>query len=131
MFIDSSAIVAVMTTEDDELQFVERMALADKRVINSAVYWEVAVNLAKKRGLTVANAKLDLNDFLSRLDIEIVSIPPEAASVAVDAYDRFGKGRHPAALNFGDCLSYASAKVLNQPLLFKGNDFALTDLTVV
>ncbi len=131
MFIDSSAIVAVMTLEDDAVMLLEHMMHARSKMINAAVFWEVTVNLAKKRRLTINEAKQELGDFLTKFDIDIVAIPPEAGFVAVDAYDRFGKGRHPAALNFGDCLSYACAKVTKQPLLFKGDDFTLTDAVVV
>jgi ribonuclease VapC len=131
MFIDSSAIVAVMTLEDDAVALLEHMMRAQSKMINAAVFWEVTVNLAKKRRLTISEANHELRDFLDKFDIEIAAIPPEAGFAAVEAYDRFGKGRHPASLNFGDCLSYACAKVLKQPLLFKGDDFAQTDVVAV
>jgi len=66
--------------------------------------------------------------YLDLAGIEILAVPPEAEAGALDAYDRFGKGRHPAGLNFGDCFAYACARAHGVPLLYKGNDFPLTDI---
>ncbi|MCY0096193.1 type II toxin-antitoxin system VapC family toxin [Hoeflea ulvae] len=131
MFIDSSALVAVMTEENDAVMLLEQMGDADARFVSAAVVWEVVVNLAKKRSLAIPTALAELQDFLKEFDIQIAPITQDAGFVALDAFDRFGKGRHPASLNFGDCLSYGCAKVLDQPLLFKGNDFILTDVIAV
>ena len=69
-----------------------------------------------------------LNGFLRKMDVEVIPFTAEHYEAAVDAFERFGKGRHPAALNFGDCLSYAAAHLSGLPLLYTGNDFARTDL---
>lgn len=131
MFVDSSALIAVMTKEADAIPLAEQMRNAETRVVSAAVVWEVVINLAKKRNLSLQRAQTELNDFLTAFEIRIAPIPPEAGFAAIDAFDRFGKGRHPASLNFGDCLSYGCAKVLKLPLLFKGNDFELTDVNAV
>ncbi len=74
-------------------------------------------------------AKLqDLRDFCARSEVEIVAFGPEHLDLAIDAFRRYGKGRHPAGLNFGDCFSYALAKATGEPLLFKGDDFSQTDI---
>ncbi|MBU4527254.1 MAG: type II toxin-antitoxin system VapC family toxin [Hoeflea sp.] len=131
MFIDASALIAVMTEEDDAATLFMRMDDADVRVVSAAVVWEVIVNLARNPDLSIQSARYELKIFLEEFDIQIVPIPPEAGFAAVDAFERFGKGRHPASLNFGDCLSYGCAKALSLPLLFKGNDFGLTDVNTV
>lgn len=69
-----------------------------------------------------------MNDYLALVGIEVVGVPPEAGAVAVQAFDTYGKGRHPAALNFGDCFAYACARHHGLPLMFKGSDFPLTDI---
>lgn len=131
MFIDSSALVAVMTEEADAIPLLAHMAAAGSRCVSAVVVWEVVVNLAKKRNLAIPAAQAELQDFLTEFDIQIVPVTAEAGFAALDAFDRFGKGRHPASLNFGDCLSYGCAKVLDQPLLYKGHDFELTDVNAV
>lgn len=131
MFIDSSALVAVMTEETDAITLLEQMKEAETCVVSAAVVWEVVVNLARKRNLSLKRAQSELQDFLDEFEIRIAPIPPEAGFAALEAFDRFGKGRHPASLNFGDCLSYGCAKVLNLPLLFKGRDFEQTDINSV
>ncbi|MDP3525968.1 MAG: type II toxin-antitoxin system VapC family toxin, partial [Hoeflea sp.] len=122
---------AVMTEEDEAATLFMRMNEADVRVVSAAVVWEVIVNRARNPDLSIQGARDELKIFLEEFDIQIVPIPPEAGFAAVDAFERFGKGRHPASLNFGDCLSYGCAKALDLPLLFKGNDFALTDVNDV
>ncbi|OCW59134.1 type II toxin-antitoxin system VapC family toxin [Hoeflea olei] len=128
MFIDASALIAVMTEEDDAATLFMRMNDADVRLVSAAVVWEVVANLARNPSLSVQGARDELKLFLAEFDIQIVPIPPEAGFAALDAFERFGKGRHPASLNFGDCLSYGCAKAFGLPLLCKGNDFGLTDV---
>ena len=80
------------------------------------------------RACSVSDARVMLNDLLTEADIAISPVTAEIGEAAVTAFDRYGKGRHPAALNMGDCYSYALAKTLRLPLLFKGDDFSRTDL---
>ena len=128
MLIDSSALVAIMTDEEDSFFFATKMSVDPVRITIPTVVWEVVVNVARKRDLNVIDAIVELQRFLDALDIEVVAIPAEVGFLSVDAFDRFGKGQHPAALNFGDCIIYAASKLLNQPLLFKGTDFTQTDV---
>ena len=128
MLIDSSALVAIMTDEEDSFLFATKMSVDPVRITIPTVVWEVVVNVARKRDLNVIDAIVELQRFLDALDIEVVAIPAEVGFLSVDAFDRFGKGQHPAALNFGDCIIYAASKLLNQPLLFKGTDFTQTDV---
>ena len=90
--------------------------------------WETAAAVAYHLDLTVPDARDAVRAYLDHAGIRILAVPPEAADAALDAYDRFGKGRHPAALNFGDCFAYAGARAYQVPLLYKGNDFPLTDI---
>lgn len=84
--------------------------------------------MSRSLDLTVSEARFEVERYLRLMDIEVVAIPPEAAGFAIDAFERYGKGRHPARLNMGDCFAYAGARLARVPLLYKGNDFALTDI---
>ncbi len=84
--------------------------------------------LAGKRKIEVREAASLLDRFLQEVQAEVVPATRETASIAIDAFARYGKGRHPAKLNFGDCFSYAGARTANMPLLYVGQDFAQTDL---
>jgi ribonuclease VapC len=128
MFIDASAFVAILTQEHDADALVERLQKTDIRLTSPIAVWETAVALSRSLALTVDDASSVVKAYLDEIQITIVAVEPEAATVALQAFDRFGEGRHPAKLNFGDCFSYACAKLLKQPLLCKGNDFALTDI---
>lgn len=90
--------------------------------------WEAAVAIARILDMPVSEAAAAAQDYLKQMEIELVAVPPRAAAIALDAFDRYGKGRHKAQLNFGDCFAYACARNYNQPLMFKGADFPLTDI---
>lgn len=92
------------------------------------VVWETAVSVARRYSIAPPAALEVVRDYLALAGIQTLSVPPEAADLAIDAFDRYGKGRHPAALNFGDCFSYACARCYRQPLLYKGDDFPRTDI---
>ncbi|WP_165214266.1 type II toxin-antitoxin system VapC family toxin [Affinirhizobium pseudoryzae] len=125
MVIDSSAITAILANEADA-ESLERRLLADPvRLISAANFLELAIVIEAKFG--DAGAK-ELNTWFELAAVNIVPVDAALADVARQAWRRFGKGRHAAALNFGDCFSYAMAKAHNQPLLFKGNDFSQTDI---
>jgi ribonuclease VapC len=98
------------------------------RYMSAASLVEISIVLDRRMGERVS-AKLD--GFVFRTGIEIVPVSLEQAEAARDAFREYGRGRHKAGLNFGDCFSYALAKVSGEPLLYKGNDFALTDLAVI
>jgi ribonuclease VapC len=125
MVIDSSALIAIMTGEPERRLFIEAIAAADTRLVGAPAMLEASIVALRRSGEEMLK---NLNDFCARGAVETVSFGPEHVALAVDAFRRFGKGRHPAGLNFGDCFSYALAKATGEPLLFKGDDFFRTDI---
>lgn len=125
MVIDSSALLAILQDEPERRRFNEAIEAAAERLLSVATFVEVSIVIDARYGPPGLH-HVDL--FLDRADIELVDVDAEQARIARDAYSRFGKGRHPAGLNFGDCFSYALANTRGLPLLFKGEDFARTDL---
>ncbi len=128
LIVDSSVLVACILQEVDAEALIATLELALPLRISSGTLLETSIVLIRK---SLESATHVLDRFLLDLKIEVVPVTEQQARLAVDAYRRFGKGRHPAALNFGDCFSYALAKHLNEPLLFKGEDFRQTDVLVV
>lgn len=125
MILDSSAVIAVVFRESQHEHLEARISEADSVAIGAPTLFEtamVAVGLQKKQGLDLVLR------FVEELDVEVVSFDDHHRQVAEAAFDEFGKGRHPASLNYGDCMCYATARVADQPLLFVGNDFAQTDI---
>ena len=98
------------------------------RLTSPLAVWETAVAVARVLGLSVSAAAAAVKDYLTLIEIVVVAVPPETALIALDAFDRFGKDRHPASLNFGGCFAYACARHLGQSLMFKGGDFPQTDI---
>lgn len=126
MIVDSSALVAILREEPDEFRFRTAIALAETRRISAASFVEAAIVVDAQRN-PIASRRFD--EFLTRTRIEISPVTETQARIAREAYRDFGKGSgHPAKLNFGDCFSYALAKELGEPLLFKGNDFSRTGI---
>lgn len=128
MIVDASAVVAILREEPDAEWLLDRLDEADTVRIGSPTLVEAGLVLAGRLGLM---GRTLLARFVQESGMDVVPLSEEHASVAVDAFVRFGKGRHPAALNFGDCLSYAVSRVAGEPLLCIGNDFAQTDLLLV
>jgi ribonuclease VapC len=125
MVIDSSALIAILRREPEEQGFRNAIKLASTRLLSASTRVEigiVALGLAGDGGLKEADALLDT------LRVETVPLSADHARLAIDAFRHFGKGRHPAGLNFGDCFSYALARATGEPLLFKGDDFLQTDI---
>jgi len=127
MIVDSSAIVAILLDEPERPQLLRKLELATVASIPAPNHVEAAMVLIARTGKVAAD-KLDL--FIAETGIEILAFTREHALAARSAFDRFGKGRHPAGLNFGDCIAYGVAKAEGRPLLFKGTDFAETDVEV-
>ena len=125
MIIDSSAVLAILFEEPDAERFEEAIADAWPRRMSAVALLEATMVVEGRGG---AEAGSDLDAFLTRTRVELMPVTAEQADVARRAWRRFGKGNHPAALNFGDCFAYALAEVTGEPLLFKGEDFALTDI---
>ncbi|HWX45009.1 MAG TPA: type II toxin-antitoxin system VapC family toxin [Solirubrobacteraceae bacterium] len=128
MVLDSSAILAVLFDEPERRSFTLAIERDPKRTMSAANLLESALLIEARRG-EAAGRELDL--LLHRAAVRIVPVDAEQVEIARAAWRRFGKGRHPAALNFGDCFAYALAKSSGEPLLFKGEDFARTDLVAV
>jgi ribonuclease VapC len=125
MILDTSAIVSIFLKDEDHKDVLEKILEAKVIAIGSPTLAETGIVLAAKIG---QGSSTLLSRFLQENGVFIISFGPDHYSVAVEAYERFGRGRHKAALNFGDCLTYAVAKLANQPLLFVGQDFSHTDL---
>lgn len=125
MVIDTSALVAILLEELDFHKYLKLLREADRRLISAANLFEASMVL-EARGGTSAGSELDL--FVYEADIEVVPVDREHADAARRAWRKFGKGNHPASLNFGDCFTYALAKISGEPVLAKGDDFARTDI---
>jgi ribonuclease VapC len=125
MVIDTSAIAAIAFNEPDAETYERKVVDAPRRFISAATVLELTIVIEARLGDGGA-AELDL--WLYKAGVEIVAVDAEQIAVARLAWRRLGKGRHPAGLNFGDCFSYALAKSRHEPLLFKGHDFARTDI---
>lgn len=129
MFLDTSAVVAILAGESDADRFLDLLAQEGGKFTAPHVRLESSMILARNLGLEVDVAEQLFDDFLVEVGIEVVPITDSIGHRAVQAFARFGKGRgHPAQLNFGDCLSYACASEHGSPILFKGADFIHTDL---
>jgi ribonuclease VapC len=128
MIIDTSALIAILLGEPDAEAFATAIAADPKRLLSAFSALEVSIVIEAKKGES-GGRELDL--LLHRSQIEIVAMDPGQAELARIAWRTFGKGRHPAGLNIGDCCSYALSKSSGEPLLFKGNDFSKTDLKTV
>ncbi|MGX7704089.1 type II toxin-antitoxin system VapC family toxin [Methylobacterium sp. Gmos1] len=129
MVVDASALTAILAGEPDAATLVARLQQGQQRLTSPMAVWETTVALARILDLPLRDAQQAVQDYLALASIQVVAVPPEAAEGAIEAFDRFGKGRHPAGLNFGDCFAYACARAYRMPLLFKGNDFPMTDIT--
>ena len=125
MIVDGSAIVAIVLREPGWEGLVARLGAEAAPAIGAPTVAEVGLVLTAKMG---AEARIVLSRLLQETGLTVIPFAEEHWRVAVDAYARFGKGRHAAALNFGDCLTYAVAQLAGQPLLFVGDDFSKTDL---
>lgn len=125
MIVDSSAIVAILLQEPGSEELVTKLAAAGVAAVGTPTLTESALVLTSRLG---AQGRMLLDQFIQRFGLVEVPFSEHHWRVAVDAFERFGKGRHPAGLNFGDCMSYAVARLADRPLLFVGNDFPRTDL---
>lgn len=125
MIIDTSAIIAILFDEDDARVYAEAITSAGSCRISAATFVEIAIVVEAQ---TKNSGSRQLDAFCRRACIAIEPVTEEQAHIARQAFIDFGKGRHAAGLNYGDCFSYALSKVTREPLLFKGKDFSKTDL---
>ena len=128
MVVDSSALLAMLLGEPDGDSFVHLLAGASDPLISAATLVEASIVMQAKKG---DRGVTDLDDLLSAAGVRCVAVDGAQAVIAREAFARFGKGRAPAGLNFGDCFSYALARATDRPLLAKGLDFGRTDITLV
>ncbi len=126
MVLDTSALVAVLLGEPERDRFIGLLADAEDPLISAATLVEASIVLQAKTG---DEGTADLDELLAAAAVRCVAVDAAQARLARDAFARFGKGRAPAGLNFGDCFSYALARAADRPLLFKGDDFSHTDVT--
>jgi len=125
LVVDTSALIAVLFSEAERQPALDEITAAGERWMSAFSYLEASILAASRRGLA---GRTLLDGLIRELAVEIVPLDQEQAEFARDAWQRFGKGRHPAALNIGDCCSYALARTLGATLLFKGDDFVHCDL---
>lgn len=128
MIIDTSAVIAVIGKEPGHEQIIHRLAGSSQTRIGAPTRLETGMVLLARFG---PRGKTALARFLQENRVDVLPFDDVHVDAALDAFSRFGKGRHPAALNFGDCCSYATAKVAREPLLCIGDDFPQTDLELV
>ena len=125
MVLDSSALAAILLAEPERRPFIEAIETADARLLSVANWLEISIVIEARYG---AEGTRDLQRFIEYAGIEIIPVDLEQGRLARDAWVRFGKGRHRADLNYGDCFAYALAKQRGRVLLFKGEDFSHTDV---
>jgi len=128
MVIDTSALLAIFLAEPERKDFLNLIVEAPRRLISAANALETGIVLEARRG-EAAGREFDL--FVVRANLDVVSVDAEQIEIARSAWRKYGKGRHPAALNFGDCFAYALAKSSGEPLLAKGADFPRTDVELL
>lgn len=128
MILDSSALVAVIIEEPGHNPLLKHIADADNIAIGAPTLTETGIVLSAKLGVL---GKTLLARFVQERSMMVIAFGDFHWTMAIDAFLRYGKGKHPAGLNFGDCLTYATAKIADQPLLCIGSDFAQTDLVLV
>jgi ribonuclease VapC len=128
MFIDASAIVAILADEPDGPALTSRLARNGRSYTSPLALYEAVLGLARSLRVPVAAAQSELDTFVSETGAEIIAINPAIGRIAIAAFERYGRGRHPAQLNMGDCFAYACARALGVPLLYKGDDFPKTDI---
>jgi ribonuclease VapC len=126
MIIDTSAVLAVLLAEKDAKRYASAIAEAGVRLTSAANYLEAGIVIDNQIG---PSAGRQFDALISRADIRIEAVTREHADLARQAYLDYGKGNHPARLNFGDCFAYALSKHTDHPLLFKGDDLSKTDVS--
>lgn len=128
MVIDTSALMAILLGEPEAKAIAAAIARDNNRMLSAFSFLEAGIVIEARKGES-GGRELDL--LLHHIQAEMISMNPEQAEIARKAWREYGKGRHPAALNIGDCCAYALAKVSGEPLLFKGEDFSKTDIAFV
>lgn len=128
MVVDSSAILAILLREQDGPGLAEKISTARTKIMSPVSRVETGIVSAARKG---GSGAADVARLLETLGVTVVDFTAGQARIALEGWRRYGKGNHPAALNFADCCVYALCKATDEPLLFKGNDFSQTDLKLV
>ena len=128
VFVDASAFIAILTEEADWAGLADRLEADKLRLCSALSVWETVAALCRSYAMPAVAARADAARYVAAGGLRFVAIGEEESELAAGAYARFGKGRHPARLNMGDCFAYACAKSNGARLLFKGNDFDKTDI---
>ena len=129
IFADASALIAIVAGEPDADSLADLLESERSRLCSALSAWETIAGLCRSYTFSVPAARRHVMRFLEAGAFEFVGVGEREFEIAADAYAQYGKGRHPAALNMGDCFAYACAKANRARLLFKGDDFAKTDIT--
>lgn len=128
IFVDASAMISMMAGESDADDLADRLEAERPRLCSAISLWETIAGLCRTYTFSVPSARSVIQSFVELNNIELVNIGEREFDLAAQAYAEFGKARHPAALNMGDCFAYACAKANGAKLLFKGDDFNKTDV---
>jgi ribonuclease VapC len=128
MVVDTSALVAILSMEPEAARIATAIEADAQRLVSAATLVETGLVIESRHG---ADGGRELDLLIAKADLSIEPFTAQHAEIARDAWRRFGKGRHAANLNFGDCFGYALAKASGEPLLFKGDDFGRTDIAIV
>jgi ribonuclease VapC len=128
LFVDASALVAILANEQDGGRFADQITAAEASLWSPMVRFEATLALRRVLAIPLEDAQRDVDAFATAMGFQMVSIGETEGQGALDAHARYGKGHHPARLNMGDCFAYACAHSQDAELLYKGDDFALTDL---
>lgn len=128
MFVDASALVAILTAAPERSVLLGRLDGVETTLISSIAVFETVAAVARKKVMSLADAEAEVEAFIRVAGLRVVPITELESRAALAAHARYGKGRHPARLNLGDCFAYACARVHGAPLLYVGDDFPQTDI---
>ena len=130
MFLDASAIVAILAAEPGADDLAHKLRVAKRRLSSPLALYEAVLAISRVIRVPIEEADEIVSEMMRRNSIMVVDISPDIGAGAIAAFKQFGKGRHKAGLNMGDCFSYACAKFHRVPILCKGNDFGKTDIRI-
>lgn len=130
IFVDASALVSMAAREPDALDLADVLESERERVCSPIALWETVAGLCRSHMFSVESARDRVKGLRELFGLQVVGLGEREYDLALEAYAQFGKGRHPAALNMGDCFAYACAKANRAALLFKGDDFSKTDIRI-
>ena len=128
IFVDASALVAVLNDEPEAAAFIAVLETETTKLTSEIAVFEAAAAIARERQVPSQDAESAVRALVTEADIEILAITTDIGGMAIEAFQKYGKGRHPARLNMGDCFAYACARSRGARLLYKGDDFPLTDM---